>query len=129
MKNAIDAGIDRLVLQMRDFVDASVLDEVVQKFEGDDLEILTRLKKLLKPYKRELRGLKGRKGISYQTYTEIFDPTYNVKWPVLVKIKIGSDEPFDMIQLLGDTMERIAKTFGRRFIKRHGAEYSELVIR
>ena len=96
---------------------------------ADDPEILAQVKQLLIPYKRALGGLKGGKGISYQTNTQMFDPVYNIHWPVLVSVKVGADEEFDLIDLLGSTLDGIAHEFGHRFSKAVGKDCTELMIR
>jgi hypothetical protein len=110
-------------------VDRMVLGEQMYVPRFDDEAIIARVKELIKPYKRAFKGLRTQKGISFTTYSKMYDPTYNIHWPVLVKVKVGADEEFDATGLLAGAMEDIARDHGRRFSKEFKRDYTELMIR
>lgn len=110
-------------------VDRMVLGEQLYEPKADDEAILARVKELIVPYKRAFKRLVGKKGISFTAYSTMHDPTYNINWPVLVKVKVGADEEFDATELLAGAIEVIAKEHGRRFSKEFKRDYTELMIR
>lgn len=110
-------------------VDRMVAGEQLYVSKPDDEVIIARVSELLIPYKRAFKRLKSQKGVSLTTYSKMYDPTYNVHWPVLVKVKVGADEEFDAMELLGGAIEKIAKDHGRRFSKEFKKDYTELMIR
>jgi len=131
-----DAIVRMLSDEMRELIDERVVEDVIEQFGAEasttpleDSDILDHIKQLLIPYRRSLGRLKDRRGISFTPYTKIYDATYNTHWPVLVSVKVGADEEFDLVDLLSRTVEKIARENGRRFSKVISRDYTELMIR
>ena len=127
----IEEAIVRLADQFRTLIDEQVLDELFKANPPvmSNEQFIDKVKWLLLPYKRSMGPLRGKKGISFQTYVPVFDITYNTNREVLVSIRIGADEDYDVIDLLSSTLEKMAREEGRKFTKAVYKDVTQLVVR